>query len=81
MLNQPTYKDWITSITKTKVNLLDGIEDEYEEKYVLEKYSPYLINKQLSKNIRYLFLINALGQYKNLDKKMHYQFLLNAPIK
>ena len=89
----PKHSDFIRSIMITKDDLLEG-KDEKEQDLILKDYSPFLINKQLSKHLEYLFQVNwtnqklrssitntSTGEFVSvpvMSKKTHYHFLLHS---
>ena len=80
MPDAPTYSEWLNSIKVTKTDLWSDFDgDEKAAKEYAKSYSPYLITRSLmDANGENLFLINAINQFPNFDKKMHYQYLLHS---
>jgi hypothetical protein len=74
--NDFKHSDWVRSISYTKKYLLDGMETD-EVDASLKSYSPYLINKQLSKEVVNIFVVNKLNINSHLDKKLQYDCLFN----
>lgn len=65
--------DYLTSINYSKENLLDT-EDEMVEK----KYTPFIVNRCLSYFPDTIMQVNQMNFWCGVDKKMHYDYLLNA---
>ena len=63
----------LSSINHNKENILRE-RDEREEK----QYAPYVINRCLSYFPDTIFLVNSMNCIPNVDKRMHYEFLLNS---
>ena len=65
MYKKYKYKDYRLSIKETKERL-----------EVDNNYSPYLMMKSF-RNEEDVFRINQLNRYKNIDKQLHYDYLLH----
>ena len=65
--------DYLTAINYSKETLLDT-EDEMVEK----KYTPFIINRCLSYFPDTIMQANEMNFWCSLDKKMHFDFLLNS---
>lgn len=65
------WKDIIPSILKTKQSL----EDESDFKKV---YVPFVVNMALSYHVDCLEIVNYINCYPNVDKLLHYHYLLNS---
>jgi len=63
----------LSSINHNKENILRD-RDEREEK----QYAPYVINRCLSYFPDTIFLVNSMNCIPNVDKRMHYEFLLTS---
>ncbi len=63
----------LSSINHNKENILRE-RDEREEK----QYAPYVINRCLSYFPDTIFLVNSMNCIPNVDKRMHYEFLLTS---
>ena len=63
----------LSSIKHNKENILRD-RDEREEK----QYAPYVINRCLSYFPDTIFLVNSMNCIPNVDKRMHYEFLLTS---
>lgn len=62
--------DYLKALTETKIDLSN--EDEFES-----EYNPFMINRFLSMHPDTTFYAHFINK-GNLDKKIHYQFLLHA---
>lgn len=62
--------DYVTSINKTKKNLMRSEEDK-------EKYVPFIINRALSRHIDTIMFANEMNKFNNLNVEMQYDYLLN----
>lgn len=69
---KPSPFDFLTSITYTKVNLLD--DPEYNE----EDFQPYLINHSLSMFVETILYSADMNIFNKLDKKLQYEYLLHT---
>ena len=65
--------EYLTSINYTKETLLDT-EDELAEK----EYKPFIINRCLSYFPDTIMQVNEMNFWCGVDKKMHFDFLLNS---
>ena len=66
--------DFVKAINEGK----DLIGDSDYPKLMEEEYAPYLINKAFSYYPETLFYANELNQYKDLDKKLQFDYYLNT---
>lgn len=65
------FKDIIPSILVNKNNVIKDSID-------LKEYNPFLVNRALSYHLDCLPYANEMNFYRNLDKDMQYQYLLNS---
>ena len=65
--------NYLNAINHTKENILDT-DDEFVEK----EYTPYVINRCLSYFPDTIFHINQMNEMSHIDKKLHFDYLLNA---
>ena len=65
--------EYLKAINHTKETLLDT-DDEFVEK----EYVPFVVNRCLSYFPDTLFHINEMNYYSSVDKKMHFDYLLNS---
>lgn len=65
-------KDFLNSINSTKTNLIDC--DNKVEKI----YPSFIVNRCLSYFPDTILAVNAVNQIANADKKMQYDYLINA---
>lgn len=63
----------LNSINHNKDNILRE-RDEREEK----SYAPFVVNRCLSYFSDTIFLVNNLNVIPNVDKRMHYEYLLHS---
>jgi hypothetical protein len=70
----PELKDFLKSINKTKVDLLEDDEAGLQEK----DYNPYVTNRYLSYFPELIYLVNEMNQRPDADKKFQYHFLLHS---
>ena len=70
----PELKDWLNSINKTKIDLLQEDDAGLDEK----EYVPFIVNRCLSYFPELIYLVNEMNQLADADKKMQYHFLLNT---
>lgn len=63
------FKEILPSILKTKKNVF--IDGDYSD------YNPYIINKALSYHKDCIYYINEINMFRNIDKDMHYNYLIN----
>lgn len=63
----------LNSINHNKQNILRE-RDEREEK----SYAPFVVNRCLSYFPDTIFLVNNVNAIPTIDKRMHYEYLLNA---
>lgn len=63
--------DFVTSVTFSKKNIM--VDEDTEKDYV-----PFLVNRSLSYFQDTVGLANLTNQYRHLDKKLQYDFLLNT---
>ena len=66
-------KEYLNAINKTKENLLDTEDEEWEK-----KYPPFIVNKCLSPFPDTIQLVNEMNQLPHLDKKLQFDFLINS---
>ena len=66
-------KDYLNAINYTKEPLLDTEDEQW-----VKKYPPYIINKCIAPFPDSLMLVNEINQLHHLDKKLHYDFLINS---
>lgn len=64
--------EYLKAINHTKETLLDT-EDEFVEK----QYTPFIINRCLSYFPDTIFYVNEMNACPSVDKKMHFDYLLN----
>lgn len=66
--------DYVTSVSYSKVNLMEGTEnDELAEK----DYNPYIVNKALSYHSDTIGFANEMNIRYQLSKKAQYSFFIN----
>ena len=65
--------DYLKAINHTKENLLDT-DDEFVER----GYAPFVVNRCLSYFPDTLFMVNEMNACPTVDKKMHFDYLLNS---
>ena len=65
--------EYLNSINHTKENLLNT-DDESIEK----EYTPYVVNRCLSYFTDTIFHVNEMNRYSNIDKKLHYDYLISS---
>ena len=65
--------DYLKAINHSKEKLFDT-EDEFVEK----KYTPFVINRCLSYFPDTIFYVNQMNETPLIDKKMHFDYLLNS---
>jgi hypothetical protein len=65
--------EYLKAINHTKEPLLDT-DDEFVEK----DYAPFVINRCLSYFTDTLFMVNEMNACPSIDKKMHFDYLLNS---
>lgn len=63
----------LNSINHNKQNILRE-RDEREEK----SYAPFVVNRCLSYFPDTIFLVNSVNAIPTIDKRMHYEYLLNS---
>jgi hypothetical protein len=66
-------KDYLNSINHVKNNLL-----ETEDKGWEKNYPPFIINKCLANFIDTIMHVNEMNVKYHIDKKLHYDYLLNS---
>tara|TARA_Y100000034_G_C6666037_1_gene292189 strand:- start:176 stop:553 length:378 start_codon:yes stop_codon:yes gene_type:complete len=64
---------YLNAINHTKENVLDTDDESVEKEYV-----PYIINRCLSYFPDTIFYINQMNQMSYIDKKLHFDYLLNS---
>jgi|TARA_R110001583_G_scaffold59311_2_gene176500 hypothetical protein len=64
--------EYLKAINHSKETLLDT-DDEFVEK----KYMPFIINRCLSYFPDTIFYVNEMNACPSVDKKMHFDYLLN----
>ena len=64
--------DYLNAINHSKKRLLDT-DDEFVEK----QYAPYVVNRCLSYFPDTIFHANQMNCIPSMDKKMHFDYLLN----
>ena len=64
-------KDWLNSINRSKLNLID---DDYGAE---KEYPPFIINKCMSGFIDTVLIANEMNIHSDLPKKMQYDFFIN----
>lgn len=62
--------EFLKSITLTKDNLINDVEDE-------KKYQPFLVNRGLSYYTDTVFYAQIMNEKSYLDKKMQYEYYMN----
>ena len=65
--------DYLKAINHTKEPLLDT-DDEFIEK----GYVPFVVNRCLSYFPDTIFMVNQMNACPTVDKKMHFDYLLNS---
>lgn len=65
-------KDWLNSINHTKEDLTENDPD------VINKYTPFIVNRCMSGHIDTLLFSNEMNMYHNLPKDMQYSFYINT---
>lgn len=65
--------DYLKAINHSKEKLFDT-DDEFVEK----KYTPFVINRCLSYFPDTIFYVNQMNATPSVDKKMHFDYLLNS---
>ena len=65
--------DYLKAINHTKEPLLDT-DDEFIEK----EYVPFVVNRCLSYFPDTIFMVNQMNACPTVDKKMHFDYLLNS---
>ena len=66
-------KDYLKAINQSKEKLMDGDDEEWEN-----KYPPFIVNKCLSPFPDTIQLVNEMNQLPHLDKKLQFDFLINS---
>ena len=65
--------DYLNAINFSKVNLLDGDDLTWEQ-----KYPPYVINRCLSHHVDSIMMANEVNMRHGLNKRLQFHFLLNS---
>lgn len=65
--------DYLKAINHTKESLLNT-DDEFVEK----GYAPFVVNRCLSYFPDTIFHVNQMNECPSIDKKMHFDYLLNS---
>lgn len=65
--------EYLKAINHTKEPLLDT-DDEFVEK----DYAPFVVNRCLSYFTDTIFMVNEMNACPSIEKKMHFDYLLNS---
>lgn len=67
--------DFVNAINMSKKDLMTGSDDDQQAE---KDYVPYVINRSLSYFPDTLMYVNEINQYRDLDNKLQFHYLLNS---
>lgn len=67
--------DFVNAINMSKKDLMVGSEDDQQSE---KDYVPYVVNRSLSYFPDTLMYANQANQYRDLDNKLQFHYLLNS---
>ena len=67
--------DFVNAINMSKKDLMTGSEDDQQTE---KDYVPYVVNRSLSYFPDTLMYVNEINQYRDLDNKLQFHYLLNS---
>src|ERR1700733_4644817 len=73
-IKMPALGDYLTSINKTKINIIR----ESEDPRAAADYPAFLVRRLLSYHLDSVLFANEVNKLPNLDSQLQYEYLLNV---